>query len=43
MIKSDGDLRAFFERPVAASLGILTLVVWFLPLFLRRVRALGVA
>jgi TctA family transporter len=43
MIKSDGDLRAFFERPVAATLGILTLVVWFLPLLLRRVRALAVA
>jgi len=29
MIKSDGDLRAFFERPVAASLGVATLAVWF--------------
>ena len=36
MIKSDGDLRAFFERPVAAALGVLTLLVWFLPLLLRR-------
>jgi len=43
MIKSDGDLRAFFERPVAATLGIVTLVVWFLPLLLRRVRRLAIA
>ncbi len=38
MIKSEGDLLAFFERPVAATLGGLTLLVWFLPLLLRRVR-----
>jgi TctA family transporter len=38
MIKSNGDLLAFFERPVAAVLGVLTLLVWFLPLLLRRLR-----
>jgi putative tricarboxylic transport membrane protein len=38
MIKSEGDLFAFFERPVAATLGVLTLAVWFLPFLLRRVR-----
>jgi len=38
MIKSDGDLRAFFERPVAATLGVLALLVWFLPVVLRRLR-----
>ena len=43
MIKSDGDLRAFFERPVAASLGVLTLAVWFLPLLLKRLRRVAVA
>jgi putative tricarboxylic transport membrane protein len=43
MIKSDGDLRAFFERPVAAALGVLTLVVWFLPLVMQRFRRLAVA
>ena len=43
MIKSDGDLPAFFGRPVAATLGVLTLLVWFLPLFLRRMRRLAVA
>jgi putative tricarboxylic transport membrane protein len=43
MIKSDGDLGAFFERPVAATLGVLTLLVWFLPLLMRRMRRLAVA
>jgi putative tricarboxylic transport membrane protein len=31
MIKSDGDLRAFFERPIAATLGVLTFVIWLAP------------
>jgi TctA family transporter len=35
MIKSDGSLFAFFGRPIAATLGVLTLLVWFWPL-LRR-------
>jgi putative tricarboxylic transport membrane protein len=38
MIKSDGDLLAFFERPVAATLGVLAMLVWFLPVALRRLR-----
>ena len=41
MIKSEGQLGAFFERPVAATLGVLTLAVWFLPLLLRRLRRLA--
>ncbi len=28
MIKSDGSFLAFFERPIAAGLGILTLLIW---------------
>jgi TctA family transporter len=28
MIKADGNLLAFFERPVAAFLGVVTLLVW---------------
>jgi TctA family transporter len=28
MIKADGHLLAFFERPMAAVLGIITLIVW---------------
>jgi TctA family transporter len=31
MIKSNGDLLAFFERPIAAGLGVLTIAVWLLP------------
>jgi TctA family transporter len=38
MIKSDGRLMGFFERPIAAGLGILTLVVWFWPLLAWRRR-----
>ena len=43
MIKSEGDLLAFFERPVAATLGVLTLLVWFLPVLMRRLRKLAAA
>jgi TctA family transporter len=32
MIKADGNMLAFFERPIAAGLGITTLIVWLLPL-----------
>ena len=41
MIKSEGDLTAFFGRPVAATLGVLTLAVWFLPILMRRLRRLA--
>src|SRR5438876_6003793 len=41
MIKSDGSLLAFFERPVASTLGALTLAAWLLPLLLRRLRQLA--
>ena len=41
MIKSDGSLMAFVERPIAATLGGLTLAVWFLPLLMRRLRGLA--
>jgi putative tricarboxylic transport membrane protein len=41
MIKSDGNLAAFFDRPVAATLAVFTLAVWFLPLLIRRLRALA--
>ncbi|MFT6776067.1 MAG: putative tricarboxylic transport membrane protein [Paracoccaceae bacterium] len=41
MIKADGVLLAFFERPIAAGLGILTLLIWASPMvaMLRRKRA----
>ncbi len=35
MIKSDGDLTAFFGRPIAATLGVLTLLIWFSPFFIK--------
>ncbi|HWT30973.1 MAG TPA: tripartite tricarboxylate transporter permease, partial [Propylenella sp.] len=38
MIKSDGNLLAFFERPIAAGLGIFTILVWTSPLLLRWLR-----
>lgn len=31
MIKSDGNLLAFFGRPIAATLGALTIAVWLTP------------
>jgi TctA family transporter len=39
MIKADGNLLAFFERPIAAGLGIFTILVWTSPLLLRWWRA----
>jgi TctA family transporter len=42
MIKSDGDVLAFFERPIAATLGATAILVWFTPLMLsafRRIRS----
>ena len=39
MIKSDGNLMAFFARPIAASLAVVTILVWTLPIVLSRWRA----
>ena len=41
MIKSDGNMLAFFYRPVAATLGAMTLAVWFLPILMRRLRRMA--
>src|SRR5881227_129440 len=41
MIKSDGHLSAFFERPIAAALGAMTLAAWFLPPLVRRLRRIA--
>jgi putative tricarboxylic transport membrane protein len=35
LIKADGNFLAFFERPIAAALGVLTLLIWGWPLFKR--------
>jgi TctA family transporter len=32
MIKAEGSLVAFFERPIAGALGVLTLLVWLAPI-----------
>jgi putative tricarboxylic transport membrane protein len=32
MIKSDGSFLGFFERPLAAGLGIITITIWVVPL-----------
>lgn len=34
MIKADGSLSGFFSRPIAATLGVLTILLWTMPLFL---------
>jgi putative tricarboxylic transport membrane protein len=39
MIKANGDLTAFFGRPIAAALGIFTIAVWLIPLLLRLRRS----
>jgi TctA family transporter len=38
MIKARGNPAAFFERPVAAGLGVLTLLVWLSPLLAAWMR-----
>lgn len=45
MIKADGNLMGFFDRPIAAVLGVTTILIWTLPLILkwRRARALAAA
>ncbi|MDB5872660.1 MAG: Tripartite tricarboxylate transporter TctA family protein [Ramlibacter sp.] len=40
MIKSNGDMGAFFSRPIALALAVVTLLVWFFPLLKRGARAL---
>jgi TctA family transporter len=39
MIKSNGDLGAFFSRPIAMVLAAITVVVWFLPAVMKFVRS----
>jgi putative tricarboxylic transport membrane protein len=41
MIRSDGDLLAFFHRPIAAFLGILTVTIWLVPIVGWSRRRLG--
>jgi TctA family transporter len=39
MIKSNGSLGAFFSRPIALGLAVVTLLVWFMPLALKAIRS----
>ena len=39
MIKSDGSFAAFFERPIAAGLGVLAILVWVVPVLLYAWRS----
>ncbi len=38
MIKADGNVWSFFERPIAGTLGVVTLLVWMVPIVLRLSR-----
>ncbi len=38
MIKADGSFMAFFERPIAAGLGVFAIAIWCVPLVLMLVR-----
>jgi TctA family transporter len=46
MIKSDGNLGAFFARPIAAALAGLTILIWLTPpllALLRKIRTSATA
>ena len=38
MIKSDWDLTSFFERPISATLGVITIALWLSPLVMKVVK-----
>ena len=38
MIKADGDPLGFFSRPIAATLGIVTIILWLVPLLMMLFR-----
>jgi putative tricarboxylic transport membrane protein len=40
LIKANGNLAAFFERPIAAALGVVTVLVWLSPVVARTLRVL---
>ncbi|HUR21328.1 MAG TPA: tripartite tricarboxylate transporter permease, partial [Vicinamibacterales bacterium] len=39
MIKAGGNVTAFFDRPIAAVLGVATILVWVSPLVVRALRS----
>ena len=38
LVKADGQFLAFFERPIAGVLGVMTLLIWLVPLW-RRIQS----
>jgi TctA family transporter len=38
VIKSDGHFMAFFDRPIAGTLGVVTILIWILPFVIRVLR-----
>ncbi len=38
MIKSDGNLMAFVGRPIAATLAVITVLIWMMPVVMAMVR-----
>jgi putative tricarboxylic transport membrane protein len=38
LIKADGSLVAFFERPIAGTLGVVTLLIWLWPVLRAALR-----
>ena len=38
MIKAGGDPSAFFDRPIAAGLGVATILIWLTPAFIALSR-----
>ncbi len=41
MIKADGDPLGFFSRPIAATLGVVTIALWLIPLLTMGYRKWG--
>ena len=39
LVKADGQFLAFLERPIAGVLGVMTLLIWLVPLWKRSRRA----
>lgn len=39
LIKADGHMIAFFDRPIAGTLGVITLAIWIVPFVIRFIRS----
>jgi putative tricarboxylic transport membrane protein len=38
MIKADGNMLAFFSRPIAATLAVVTILVWLMPVVMKLLK-----